>query len=190
MAPHPDSIASIDEEMRKIGFKSLTRTSSCRRRRPRGPSLDDDDDEDDLGGPRDEAREEGLAKSENKANGTDPVGVPLPQSPTSINNILEENSPDYQTVMRLLEAGENITHMYRCARIQGLDTTEGLLLFGEHCFNTVVSITIHITELVGVNSTTANFKAPYMWLEMSRTFTYFCQVAGQISICEQKEVLS
>ena len=161
MAPHPDSIASIDEEMRKIGFKSLTRTSSCRRRRPRGPSLDDDDDEDDLGGPRDEAREEGLAKSENKANGTDPVGVPLPQSPTSINNILEENSPDYQTVMRLLEAGENITHMYRCARIQGLDTTEGLLLFGEHCFNTFVSITVHITELVGVNSTTANFKVPY-----------------------------
>ena len=144
MAPHPDSIASIDEEMRKIGFKSLTRTSSCRRRRPRGPSLDDDDDEDDLGGPRgvggDGEREEGLAKSENKANGTDPVGVPLPQSPTSINNILEENSPDYQTVMRLLEAGENITHMYRCARIQGLDTTEGLLLFGEDWFFLLTSL--------------------------------------------------
>ena len=44
---------------------------------------------------------------------------------------LEESSPDYQTVMRLLEAGEKITHMYRCARIQGLDTTEGLLLFGK-----------------------------------------------------------
>ena len=164
MAPHPDSIASIDEEMRKIGFKTLTRTSSCRRRRPRGSSLDDDDDEDDPGDPSgvggDGEREEGLAKGENKANGTDPVGVPLPQSPTSINNILEENSPDYQTVMRLLEAGENITHMYRCARIQGLDTTEGLLLFGEHCFFTVVSITVDITELVGVNSTTANFKMP------------------------------
>lgn len=28
-----------------------------------------------------------------------------------------------------------ITYMFRCARIQGLDTTEGLLLFGqEHCY--------------------------------------------------------
>lgn len=195
MAPHPDSIASIDEEMRKIGFKSLTRTSSCRRRRPRGPSLDDDDDEDDLGGPHgvggDGEREEGLAKSENKANGTDPVGVPLPQSPTSINNILEENSPDYQTVMRLLEAGENITHMYRCARIQGLDTTEGLLLFGEHCFLlTSLLWSTNVPILVGVNSTTANFKVPYMWLEMSRTITYFYQLAGQISICKQMEFFS
>ena len=181
--------------MRKIGFKSLTRTSSCRRRRPRGPSLDDDDDEDDLGGPHgvggDGERKEGLAKSENKANGTDPVGDPLPQSPTSINNILEENSPDYQTVMRLLEAGENITHMYRCARIQGLDTTEGLLLFGEHCFLlTSLLWSTNVPILVGVNSTTANFKVPYMWLEMSRTITYFYQLAGQISICKQLEFFS
>ncbi|CAH1111054.1 unnamed protein product [Psylliodes chrysocephalus] len=43
--------------------------------------------------------------------------------------------PDNQTLMRLLEANEKITFMFRCARIQGLDTTEGLLLFGqEHCY--------------------------------------------------------
>ncbi|CAG9859319.1 unnamed protein product [Phyllotreta striolata] len=43
--------------------------------------------------------------------------------------------PDNQTLMRLLEANEKITYMFRCARIQGLDTTEGLLLFGqEHCY--------------------------------------------------------
>ncbi|CAG9840042.1 unnamed protein product [Diabrotica balteata] len=49
----------------------------------------------------------------------------------------EESSsqPDNQTLMRLLEANEKITYMFRCARIQGLDTTEGLLLFGqEHCY--------------------------------------------------------
>ncbi|XP_044762510.1 WD repeat and FYVE domain-containing protein 3 [Coccinella septempunctata] len=44
-------------------------------------------------------------------------------------------APDNQTLMRLLEENEKITYMFRCARIQGLDTTEGLLLFGqEHCY--------------------------------------------------------
>ncbi|XP_047018830.1 WD repeat and FYVE domain-containing protein 3 isoform X2 [Helicoverpa zea] len=43
--------------------------------------------------------------------------------------------PDNQTLLRLLEHHEKISHMFRCARIQGLDTTEGLLLFGrEHCY--------------------------------------------------------
>ncbi|XP_063625068.1 WD repeat and FYVE domain-containing protein 3 isoform X6 [Cydia splendana] len=43
--------------------------------------------------------------------------------------------PDNQTLLRLLEHHEKITHMFRCARIQGLDTVEGLLLFGrEHCY--------------------------------------------------------
>lgn len=49
----------------------------------------------------------------------------------------EESSspPDNQTLMRLLEENEKITYMFRCARIQGLDTTEGLLLFGqEYCY--------------------------------------------------------
>ncbi|XP_026315295.1 WD repeat and FYVE domain-containing protein 3 isoform X1 [Hyposmocoma kahamanoa] len=44
-------------------------------------------------------------------------------------------APDNQTLLRLLEHHEKISHMFRCARIQGLDTTEGLLLFGrEHCY--------------------------------------------------------
>ncbi|XP_050299394.1 WD repeat and FYVE domain-containing protein 3 [Anthonomus grandis grandis] len=43
--------------------------------------------------------------------------------------------PDNQTLLRLLEHNEKITYMFRVARIQGLDTTEGLLLFGhEHCY--------------------------------------------------------
>lgn len=43
--------------------------------------------------------------------------------------------PDNQTLLRMLEEQEKITHMFRCARIQGLDTMEGLLLFGkEHCY--------------------------------------------------------
>lgn len=42
---------------------------------------------------------------------------------------------DNQTLLRMLEEQEKISHMFRCARIQGLDTTEGLLLFGkEYCY--------------------------------------------------------
>ncbi|XP_055847784.1 WD repeat and FYVE domain-containing protein 3 [Episyrphus balteatus] len=42
---------------------------------------------------------------------------------------------DNETFLRLLEEQEKISYMFRCARIQGLDTTEGLLLFGkEHCY--------------------------------------------------------
>nr|XP_029733035.1 LOW QUALITY PROTEIN: WD repeat and FYVE domain-containing protein 3-like [Aedes albopictus] len=44
-------------------------------------------------------------------------------------------TPDNQTLLRLLEEKEKISHIFRCARIQGLDTFEGLLLFGrEHCY--------------------------------------------------------
>ena len=31
-----------------------------------------------------------------------------------------------QNIVRLLEEGEKINHIYRCARVQGLDTTEGI----------------------------------------------------------------
>lgn len=42
---------------------------------------------------------------------------------------------DNQTLIRMLEEQEKISHMFRCARIQGLDTYEGLLLFGkEYCY--------------------------------------------------------
>ena len=37
----------------------------------------------------------------------------------SLTSAMEEFSSAYQTVMRLLENGERISAMYRCARIQG-----------------------------------------------------------------------
>ncbi|XP_050428058.1 WD repeat and FYVE domain-containing protein 3 [Adelges cooleyi] len=49
----------------------------------------------------------------------------------------EDQSPpdDNHTIIRLLEPNEKISHMFRCARIQGLDTYEGMLLFGkEHVY--------------------------------------------------------
>lgn len=42
---------------------------------------------------------------------------------------------DWQNLMRLLEENEKIGHLFRSARVQGLETVDGLLLFGkEHLY--------------------------------------------------------
>ncbi|CAK8696786.1 unnamed protein product [Clavelina lepadiformis] len=43
----------------------------------------------------------------------------------------EKDKHDNQTILKLLETGEKIRHMFRSARVQGLDVHEGLLLFGQ-----------------------------------------------------------
>ncbi|XP_032825005.2 WD repeat and FYVE domain-containing protein 3 isoform X1 [Petromyzon marinus] len=57
-----------------------------------------------------------------------------------------EEKTDNQTVLRLLEEGEKICHLYRCARVQGLDTSEGLLLFGKEHFYVIDGFTVTATR--------------------------------------------
>ncbi|CAI5448055.1 unnamed protein product [Caenorhabditis angaria] len=54
--------------------------------------------------------------------------------------------PDNQTLLRLLEQGEQLHSMFRCARIQGLETAEGLLLFGREHFYVVDGFTLLKTK--------------------------------------------
>lgn len=55
--------------------------------------------------------------------------------------------------MRLLEEGEKITHIYRCARVQGLDTTEGVFLFGREHFYVLDGFTLVSTkDIVDIDS--------------------------------------
>ncbi|XP_078381850.1 WD repeat and FYVE domain-containing protein 3-like isoform X3 [Oculina patagonica] len=65
-------------------------------------------------------------------------------------NITEENEgsevDNNQTIVKLLEAGETITSMFRCATIQGLDTAEGLFLFGKEHFYVVDGVTLLSTK--------------------------------------------
>lgn len=86
-----------------------------------------------------------LEKSDNT-----PPQTPTQQQPLTLNRAQSEPGeefdedteeeaaamvPDNQTLLRMLEENEKISHMFRCARIQGLDTSEGLVLFGkEHCY--------------------------------------------------------
>ncbi|XP_030377443.1 WD repeat and FYVE domain-containing protein 3 [Scaptodrosophila lebanonensis] len=67
---------------------------------------------------------------------------PFPQESVDGTNPEEDDeeedtsmTSDNETFLRLLEEQEKISFMFRCARVQGLDTFEGLLLFGkEHCY--------------------------------------------------------
>ena len=66
------------------------------------------------------------------------------EAPEDIEQEEENNQtvPDNQTLLRLLEEHEKISHMFRVARIQGLDTTEGLLLFGKEHFYVIDGFTL------------------------------------------------
>ena len=123
----------IDEEMRKIGFKSSILVKSS--------SLVVEDE------PTTEDSSTTTPTTTTTENGNDqnsPSSNTLVSSPqaSAADQDQEEGTSDYQTVMRLLEPGEKITHMYRCARIQGLDTTEGLLLFGKEHFYVLDGFTL------------------------------------------------
>lgn len=56
---------------------------------------------------------------------------PASDEPTST---AAQQPQDWQNLMRLLEENEKVGHLFRCARVQGLETVDGLLLFGIFLF--------------------------------------------------------
>ncbi|XP_050011532.1 WD repeat and FYVE domain-containing protein 3 isoform X1 [Alexandromys fortis] len=77
------------------------------------------------------------------------------------NSIEEEEKTDNATLLRLLEEGEKIQHMYRCARVQGLDTSEGLLLFGKEHFYVIDGFTMTATrEIRDIETLPPNMHEP------------------------------
>ncbi|XP_014401475.1 PREDICTED: WD repeat and FYVE domain-containing protein 3 isoform X5 [Myotis brandtii] len=76
-------------------------------------------------------------------------------------SIEEEEKTDNATLLRLLEDGEKIQHMYRCARVQGLDTSEGLLLFGKEHFYVIDGFTMTATrEIRDIETLPPNMHEP------------------------------
>ncbi|KAM7167770.1 WD repeat and FYVE domain-containing protein 3 isoform 1-T6 [Macrochelys suwanniensis] len=76
-------------------------------------------------------------------------------------SIDEEEKTDNTTLLRLLEEGEKIQHMYRCARVQGLDTSEGLLLFGKEHFYVIDGFTMTATrEIRDIETLPPNMHEP------------------------------
>ncbi|XP_045427023.1 WD repeat and FYVE domain-containing protein 3 isoform X3 [Pipistrellus kuhlii] len=76
-------------------------------------------------------------------------------------SIEEEEKTDNATLLRLLEDGEKIQHMYRCARVQGLDTSEGMLLFGKEHFYVIDGFTMTATrEIRDIETLPPNMHEP------------------------------
>lgn len=75
-------------------------------------------------------------------------------SSTSNNATISANyTSNNQNILRLLEEGEKINHIYRCARVQGLDTTEGVFLFGKEHFYILDGFTLVSTkDIVEIDS--------------------------------------
>jgi hypothetical protein len=71
---------------------------------------------------------------------TDTDISPDPTSP------IKTFGPGNQSLLRVLEQGEQLHSMFRCARIQGLDTMEGLLLFGSYNFYIIDGFTLLKTK--------------------------------------------
>ncbi|XP_017491941.1 PREDICTED: WD repeat and FYVE domain-containing protein 3-like, partial [Rhagoletis zephyria] len=73
----------------------------------------------------------------------------------------EGEQNDNEAILRLLEEGETISHMFRVARVQGLDSFEGLLLFGKEHFYLVDGFTLlKSREIRDIDSLPANLHDP------------------------------
>jgi hypothetical protein len=103
-------LRSIDDQIREIGFKGLKSV-------PR-ESGEEDEEEDEPSVPP-------AQLADDLANGGEAAGSRTGGEAESLTPAMEEFSSAYQTVMRLLENGERISAMYRCARIQGEWDTDG-----------------------------------------------------------------
>ncbi|GFQ88429.1 WD repeat and FYVE domain-containing protein 3 [Trichonephila clavata] len=128
----PSDVESLEE--REIGFQGLR--AACLLSRSSANRSSDWDDDQDIS----ETSTEGTGEQDTKGN---------------------ESSPENQNILRLLEDGEKISHMFRCARIQGLDTCEGLLLFGKEHFYVVDGFTLLKTrEIRDIDSLPVNMHDP------------------------------
>jgi hypothetical protein len=110
----------------------------------------------------DSVEEETLMKSSPKENSASPNEANKLQArkrrDISLSRDPVGQGPDNQTLLRLLEQGEQVLQqhryffilniscqlhsMFRCARVQGLDTMEGLLLFGKDHFYVIDGFTL------------------------------------------------
>ncbi|XP_041955874.1 WD repeat and FYVE domain-containing protein 3 isoform X4 [Alosa sapidissima] len=102
-----------------------------------------------------------LKRSRSTADGQDEESQEGLQEQLLESGAEEEQKTDNTTLLRLLEEGEKIQHMYRCARVQGLDTSEGLLLFGKEHFYVIDGFTMTVTrEIRDIETLPPNLHEP------------------------------
>ncbi|CAH8657976.1 unnamed protein product [Schistosoma margrebowiei] len=98
--------------------------------------------------------------SSNATNTTNTYQNVIKDIPNPMNNFIgtnEDKLAGHEAILRLLEPGERLHVMYRCARILGLDIYEGLLLFGKAHFYVIDGYTlINTREIVAIDSLPSN----------------------------------
>ncbi|CAH8629332.1 unnamed protein product [Schistosoma mattheei] len=98
--------------------------------------------------------------SSNATNTSNTYQNVIKDIPNPMNNFIgtnEDKLAGHEAILRLLEPGERLHVMYRCARILGLDIYEGLLLFGKAHFYVIDGYTlINTREIVAIDSLPSN----------------------------------
>ncbi|CAF0761899.1 unnamed protein product, partial [Didymodactylos carnosus] len=120
----------VDKNKQDIVVSSLLATTTKRKANSETAVVPSTDDEDD-------ALLENLEQDE--------VDTDVQQTPTSTSETVEIE-PNNQSVLRLLEDDEKIVLTFRCARIEGLDSTEGILIFGREYFYILEGFTYNIDK--------------------------------------------
>uniref|UniRef100_A0A8C4NGZ2 Uncharacterized protein n=1 Tax=Eptatretus burgeri TaxID=7764 RepID=A0A8C4NGZ2_EPTBU len=81
---------------------------------------------------------------------------------------------NYLAVQYLLEDGEKVSHMFRYARVEGLDTREGILLFGKENFYLIDGVTVtEEGELCQIDLFPSELYEPVLpWVTRPRALTF------------------
>lgn len=90
------------------------------------------------------------------------------KEPTEMNDVEtgteeEDEESDDTVIRRLMEDGDTITHAFRCARVEGLDAYEGLMLLGKEHFYLIDGFTLLSTrEIRDIESIPAAQREPVL----------------------------
>ena len=75
----------------------------------------------------------------------------------------DEDGSDDTVIRRLMEEGDTITYAFRCARVEGLDAYEGLMLLGREHFYLIDGFTLLSTrEIRDIESIPAAQREPVL----------------------------
>ncbi|XP_041362357.1 WD repeat and FYVE domain-containing protein 3-like isoform X2 [Gigantopelta aegis] len=95
-----------------------------------------------------------------------------------------------QAILRILGEKEKISHMFRCARIQGLDTSEGLLLFGKEHFYVIDGFTLLKTrEIKDIDTLPPGYHDPIIPRSSMSSGGTMKRMCSKFAYVEVREVL-
>ncbi|BFZ02583.1 hypothetical protein BsWGS_05621 [Bradybaena similaris] len=109
-------------------------------------STGEEEDNDDIGNVDSQQAELERSESTIERSEADGESQVDSQGENSADNSSSTTKADNQTILHFIGEKERISHMFRCARIQGLDTAEGLLLFGKEHFYVIDGFTLLRTK--------------------------------------------